>query len=70
MFVVFAIVGLYRFSGAEPRSAFLWYLPAFVLSWGLGALVARWLSLPCERWLRRRGRPPAPGAAEAACRPG
>jgi len=70
MFVVFAIVGLYRFSGAEPRSAFLWYLPAFVLSWGLGALVARWLSLPCERWLRRRWLHAAPGAAEAACRPG
>lgn len=70
MFVVFAIVGLYRFSGAEPRSAFLWYLPAFALSWGLGALVARWLSLPCERWLRRSWLHAVPGAAQAACRPG
>jgi len=54
MFVVFAIVRLYRWSGADARTSFLWYLPAFGLCWILGVLVARWLSDPCERWLRRR----------------
>ena len=37
MFVVFAIMGLYRWSGADPRSGFLWYGPAFVLCWGAGS---------------------------------
>lgn len=54
MFVVYAITRLYRWSGADARAGFLWYLPAFVLAWGLGALVARWFSMPCERWLRDR----------------
>jgi peptidoglycan/LPS O-acetylase OafA/YrhL len=57
MFVVFAITRLYRWSGADARLGFLWYLPAFVLAWALGALVARGFSLPCERWLRERWLP-------------
>jgi peptidoglycan/LPS O-acetylase OafA/YrhL len=54
MFVVFAIVRLYRASGLDPRLGFLWYLPALALCWALGVLVARWLSVPCERGLRSR----------------
>jgi peptidoglycan/LPS O-acetylase OafA/YrhL len=66
MFVVFAVVRLYHWSGADPRTAFLWYLPAFVLCWALGAAVARWFSVPCEHWLRARWLRPAPATPEAA----
>ncbi|MBP1473622.1 acyltransferase [Frateuria sp. MAH-13] len=54
MFVVFALVRLYRWSGADARAGFLWYLPAFVACWGLGLLIARCWSMPCDRWLRDR----------------
>ena len=54
MFVVFTLVRLYRWSGADARSGFLWYLPAFALCWALGAWVMRYWSAPCERWLRGR----------------
>ncbi|UGB38698.1 acyltransferase family protein [Frateuria soli] len=68
MFVVFALVRLYRWSGADARSGFLWYLPAFVACWALGMLIARGWSAPCERWLRERWLRPAtsPVAASAA----
>lgn len=69
MFVVFAIVRLYRWSGADARWGFLWYLPAFALCWALGTLVASRLSVPCERWLRdrwlRSAKSPAPAATTA-----
>ena len=54
MFVVFPVVWLYRASGGDAALGFLWYLPALLLCWGLGALVAGGLSQPCEKWLRRR----------------
>jgi peptidoglycan/LPS O-acetylase OafA/YrhL len=52
MFVVFAMVRLFKFAGGDLRLGFLWYLPTLPLCWLLGAAVERWLSLPCERWLR------------------
>ena len=66
MFVVFALVRLYRGSGADARSGFLWYLPAFVACWALGMLVARYWSMPCDRWLRSRWLHTAPEPVEAA----
>ena len=54
MFVVFAVVSLFRLSGGDQRLGCLWYLLALPLCWLLGAAVERWLSLPCERWLRGR----------------
>lgn len=66
MFVVYALVRLYRWSGADARTGFLWYLPAFALCWALGMLVARWWSMPCERWLRGRWLRPAPMAEAGA----
>jgi peptidoglycan/LPS O-acetylase OafA/YrhL len=54
MFVVFAIMQLYRWSGADVRTSWLWYVPAFAACWVLGVLIARGLSLPCERLLRGR----------------
>ena len=54
MFVVFAVVRLYRHVDGDPRWGFAWYLLALPLCWLLGVVVERWLSLPCERWLRAR----------------
>lgn len=54
MFVVFAVVRLFKLSGADYRWGLLWYLLALPSCWLLGAAVERWLSTPCERWLRRR----------------
>ncbi|WP_228114629.1 acyltransferase [Stenotrophomonas sp. MYb238] len=54
MFVVFALVALYRHGGSDVRSGFWWYLPLLALCWALGALVARFYSDPCDRALRRR----------------
>ncbi|MET4568660.1 acyltransferase family protein [Rhodanobacter soli] len=54
MFVVFSVVRLYRVADGDPRWGFLWYLLALPLCWLLGMAVERWLSLPCERWLRAR----------------
>jgi peptidoglycan/LPS O-acetylase OafA/YrhL len=54
MFVVFAVVRVFRSSGGDPRWGLLWYLLALPLCWLLGKAVERWLSLPCERWLRSR----------------
>ena len=67
MFVVFAIMQLYRWAGADPRTGFLWYLPAFVMCWLLGTLVARGFSLPYERWLRGRWLRPLPAPLPMAC---
>ncbi len=54
MFVVFAVVRLFKLSGADRQTGFLWYLLALPLCWLLGSMVERWLSAPCERWLRER----------------
>jgi len=66
MFVVFAVMRLYRWSGADARLGFLWYLPAFALCWGLGAMVMRCWSAPCERWLRGRWLHATPVPVESA----
>jgi peptidoglycan/LPS O-acetylase OafA/YrhL len=54
MFVVIAVVRLFHMSGADMTWGVLWYLPAVPLCWLLGAAVARWISVPCERWLHAR----------------
>ncbi len=54
MFVVWPVVRAFKASGAGLWWGILWYLPAVVLSWLLGWLVARYLSLPAERALRQR----------------
>lgn len=66
MFVVFAVVTAYKAAGADVRSGWLWYLPAVALCWGLGWLVARFWSLPCERALKQRFNGTPALAAEAA----
>ncbi|MFC7301492.1 acyltransferase family protein [Cognatiluteimonas weifangensis] len=66
MFVVFAVVALFRAAGADLRSGFWWYLPAVALCWALGALLARYFTDPCDRAIRRRWlRPPGPARSAA-----
>lgn len=54
MFVVFAVLRAYRAWDGDLAHGWLWYLPALCLCWLLGSGVERWLSVPCERWLRTR----------------
>ena len=52
MFVVWPVIRAFKAMGGGLRWGILWYLPAVALSWALGWLVARVLSIPCERVLR------------------
>lgn len=54
MFVVMPVVWLFRLGGSDYRLGVLWYLLTLPLCWLLGVAVERWLSAPCERWLRLR----------------
>ncbi|MBD8879040.1 acyltransferase [Rhodanobacter sp. 7MK24] len=54
MFVVFAVIRAYHALDGHPARGWLWYLPALVSCWVLGAAVERWFSVPCERRLRMR----------------
>jgi peptidoglycan/LPS O-acetylase OafA/YrhL len=54
MFVVTTVVWLFRLGGSNFRLSLLWYLLALPLCWLLGRSVERWLSAPCDRWLRGR----------------
>jgi peptidoglycan/LPS O-acetylase OafA/YrhL len=54
MFVVWPVVRAFKASGAGLWWGILWYPPAVALSWLLGWLVARYLSVPSERALRQR----------------
>lgn len=67
MFVVYAVVRLWKQAGGDLHGGWLWYAPALLLSWWLGQGIERLLSAPCERWLRQRLLPaPAPSAGTAA----
>lgn len=54
MFVVIPMVWLFRFTGSNFRLGLLWYLLTLPLCRLLGRAVERWLSTPCDRWLRGR----------------
>jgi peptidoglycan/LPS O-acetylase OafA/YrhL len=54
MFVVWPVVRGFKASGGGFWWGILWYVPAVALSWLLGWLVARYISIPCERALRQR----------------
>lgn len=54
MFVVFAVVAVFRAMGGALWLGFLWYVPAVLLAWLLGAWLARFYSDPCNHALRRR----------------
>ena len=70
MFVVFSAVALFRASGGDLRSGWLWYPPIVFACWALGAVVERLFSGPCDvavrrRWLRPGLQVTGPGAATA-----
>ncbi len=52
VFVVFGGVALFRALDASMRWGWLWYIPIVLLCWGLGVIVARYFSVPCDRALR------------------
>ena len=52
MFVVYAIVRLFKATGSEIGAGYLWYVPAVLFSWLLGMLVARFVSIPSDQALR------------------
>ncbi|HWU77684.1 MAG TPA: acyltransferase [Rhodanobacter sp.] len=54
MFVVTPVVWLFKLGGSDFRLGVFWYLLTLPLCWLLGKGVERWLSTPCERWLRGR----------------
>jgi peptidoglycan/LPS O-acetylase OafA/YrhL len=66
MFVVFALVALARATGTDKAWGWVWYVPAVVLAWGLGQLVAVVFSEPASRWLRQRLLKPASVATPVA----
>ncbi len=41
MFVVFSLVGVARMSGTDKAYGWIWYVPAVLLSWALGWMLAR-----------------------------
>jgi peptidoglycan/LPS O-acetylase OafA/YrhL len=66
MFVVFAVVRVWRLSGGELAHGWAWYFPALALSWGAAYVTARFFSVPCERALRDAFTPRRPHAEGAA----
>ena len=54
MFVVIAMLRIFRSAGASTWWGVLWYVPTMALCWVLGWVVARFFSGPCDRWIRRR----------------
>nr|WP_275943887.1 acyltransferase [Gluconacetobacter takamatsuzukensis] len=52
MFVVFPLVGLFHLSGSNMRTGWLWFPPAFILSWLLGWGTDTLVSTPANRLLR------------------
>ncbi|WDS34891.1 acyltransferase [Pseudoxanthomonas sp.] len=54
MFVVFALVGVYRRLGADVRHGAWWYLALLPLCWVLAWAFAQAWTLPAERWIKQR----------------
>lgn len=54
MFVVLGAVALFKATSATLRFGYLWYVPAILLSWLLGMVVARYISIPSDRALRQQ----------------
>lgn len=54
MFVVIAMLELFRRSGAGMWWGVLWYVPTIAACWVPGLLVAKYFSTPCERGIRSR----------------
>jgi peptidoglycan/LPS O-acetylase OafA/YrhL len=53
MFVVLYVASMVKAMQWDPYWGFVWYLPAILIAWGLGALIARYLSIPSMKLLLR-----------------
>ena len=53
MFVVLAMLRIFRSAGEGMRWGVLWYVPTIAVCWVLGWLVAKFLSGPCDRSIRQ-----------------
>jgi peptidoglycan/LPS O-acetylase OafA/YrhL len=51
MFVVLSVASLVKAARWDPYWAFVWYLPAIFMAWGLGSLIERHFSMPSMQWL-------------------
>jgi peptidoglycan/LPS O-acetylase OafA/YrhL len=54
MFVVIAMLEIFRAAGASMRWGVLWYAPTIALCWVLGWVVAKFFSTPCDKAMRLR----------------
>lgn len=54
MFVILAVVRLFKAMGAGVRWGILWYPPALALAWVVGWMVAKAYSTPAEKVLRKK----------------
>jgi peptidoglycan/LPS O-acetylase OafA/YrhL len=54
MFVILAVVRIFKMSHAGTRWGVLWYVPAVALAWVPGWVAAKYFSVPCEQALRKR----------------
>lgn len=70
MFVVFTAVSLFRSGGGDMAGGWLWFPPVLLLSWALGWLVARFVSVPADAFVRRVLLAPAPRPRRMAAEPG
>jgi peptidoglycan/LPS O-acetylase OafA/YrhL len=53
MFVVYTVVQIFKAYDADLWWGIFWYIPVLVFSWGLGWLVANYISIPSERAIHR-----------------
>ncbi len=54
MFVVIAMLEIFRAAGASMRWGVLWYAPTIAACWLLGWAVAKFFSIPCDKAMRQR----------------
>jgi peptidoglycan/LPS O-acetylase OafA/YrhL len=66
MFVVIAMLEVFRSAGASMWWGVLWYAPTIAVCWVMGLLVARFFSAPCERGIRKRMLPQKSGTPSPA----
>ncbi len=54
MFVVYAVVAAFKATGGELRGGWMWFVPAVLACWALGAAIERAVTKPAGRWMLRR----------------
>lgn len=57
MFVVYSLVAAFKAAGGEVRNGWMWFVPAVLGCWALGAVVERVVTRPAGRWTLQRWMP-------------